>query len=145
MLQGKGRASPIYRSIILEWPLMCFISSHPIGIASTVFISPNHSARQKIINYKLTTTRNIFLTGTVITEHEMILLYLSGLNMMEGILTKNNQLRFPPKPKEAKLNITGDDIFWILPTRSSSNHSLNNICKFAIITSLKKNRSCTDF
>ena len=47
-----------------------------------------------------------------------ILLYLSGLNMMEGILTKNNWLRFPPKPKEAKLNIIGGDLFWILPTRS---------------------------
>ena len=34
-----------------------------------------------------------------------IMLYLSGLNMMEGILTKNNWLRFPPKLKEAKLNI----------------------------------------
>ena len=33
------------------------------------------------------------------------ILHLSGLNMMEGILTKNNWLRFPPKPKEAKLNI----------------------------------------
>ena len=33
-----------------------------------------------------------------------LLLYLSGLNVMEGILTKNNWLRFPPKPQEAKLN-----------------------------------------
>ena len=34
-------------------------------------------------------------------------LYLSGLNMMEGILTKNNWLRFPPKPEEAELMIMG--------------------------------------
>ena len=34
------------------------------------------------------------------------LLYLSGLNMMEAILTMNNWLRFPPKPKEAKLNMS---------------------------------------
>ena len=40
------------------------------------------------------------------------LLYLSGLNMMEGILTKSNWLRFPPKPKEAKLNIMGGDLLW---------------------------------
>ena len=40
-----------------------------------------------------------------------MLLYLSGLYMMEGILTKNNWLRFPPKPKEAKLNIMGRDLF----------------------------------
>ena len=33
----------------------------------------------------------------------LTLLYLSGINMMEGILTNNNWLRFPPKPKEAKL------------------------------------------
>ena len=57
------------------------------------------------------------------------LLYLSGLNMMEGILTKNKWLRFPPKPKEAQLNILGGDLFWILTTRSWSNHSLYNICK----------------
>ena len=35
------------------------------------------------------------------------LLYLSGLNKMEGLLTKSNWLRFPPKPKEDKLNIMG--------------------------------------
>ena len=35
----------------------------------------------------------------------LFLLYLSGLKKMEGLLTKNNWLRFPPKPKEAKLNI----------------------------------------
>ena len=29
--------------------------------------------------------------------------------VMEGILTKNNLLRFPPKPKEAKLKIMGGD------------------------------------
>ena len=45
------------------------------------------------------------------------ILYLSGLNKMEGLLTKNNWLRFPPKPKEAKLNIFGGDLFWILTTR----------------------------
>ena len=39
----------------------------------------------------------------------VIVLYLSGLNMMEGILTKNNWLRFPPKPKEAKPKIMGGD------------------------------------
>ena len=33
-----------------------------------------------------------------------MLLYLSGFNKMEGLLKKNNWLRFPPKPKEAKLN-----------------------------------------
>ena len=43
---------------------------------------------------------------------------LSGLNMMEGILTKNDWLRFSPKPKEAKLNIMGVDLFWILASRS---------------------------
>ena len=37
-------------------------------------------------------------------------LYLSGLNMMERILTKNNWLRFPPKPEEAKLLIMGGDL-----------------------------------
>ena len=38
-------------------------------------------------------------------------LYLSGLKKMEGLLTKNNWLRFPQKPKEAKLNIMGGDSF----------------------------------
>ena len=38
--------------------------------------------------------------------------------MMEGILTKNNWLRFPPKPKKAKLKIVGGDFTWILTTRS---------------------------
>ena len=47
--------------------------------------------------------------------------------MMEGLLTKDNWLRFPPKPKEAKLNIMGGDLYWILPKRSWSNHSLYNI------------------
>ena len=42
----------------------------------------------------------------------MTVLYLSGLNIMEGILTKNNWLRFPPKPKEAKLKIMGGDFIW---------------------------------
>ena len=37
----------------------------------------------------------------------MILLYLSGLNMMEGMLTKEQWLRFPPKPNDAKLNEYG--------------------------------------
>ena len=45
-------------------------------------------------------------------------LYLSDLNMKEGILTKNNWLRFPPKLKEAMLNIMGGDLFWILTTRA---------------------------
>ena len=44
-----------------------------------------------------------------ISQSIMLLLYLSGHNMMEGILTKNNRLRFPPKPKEAKLKIMGGD------------------------------------
>ena len=39
----------------------------------------------------------------------LIVLYLSGLNMIEGILTKNNWLRFPAKPKEVKLKIIGGD------------------------------------
>ena len=47
----------------------------------------------------------------------VILLYLSGLNMMEDI-DKEQWLRFPPKPKEAKLNIMGGDLFWILASRS---------------------------
>ena len=55
--------------------------------------------------------------------------------MMEGILTKNNWLRFPPKPKKAKLNIMGGDLFWILQTTASSNQPLYNICKCATITS----------
>ena len=37
------------------------------------------------------------------------LLYFSGLNMMEGILTKSNWLRFPPKPKETEPQIMGGD------------------------------------
>ena len=45
------------------------------------------------------------------------IVYLSGLNKREGFLTKNNWLRFPSKPKEAKLNIMGGDLFWILTTR----------------------------
>ena len=64
------------------------------------------------------------------------ILYLSGLNLMEGILTKNNWLRFPPKPKEAKLKIVGGDFTWILTTRSWSNHSLYNICNCAIILTI---------
>ena len=35
----------------------------------------------------------------------------------------SNWLRFPPKPKEAKLRIVGGDFTWILTTRSWSNHS----------------------
>ena len=46
------------------------------------------------------------------------ILYLSGINMTEGILTKNYWLRVPPKSKEAKLKIVGGDFIWILPTRS---------------------------
>ena len=33
----------------------------------------------------------------------MILLYLSGLNTMEGMLNKEQWLRFPPKPNDAKI------------------------------------------
>ena len=40
-------------------------------------------------------------------RHHTTKLYLSGLNNMEGLLTKNNWMRFPPKPKDAKLNIMG--------------------------------------
>ena len=58
---------------------------------------------------KLFLNRNLLLGSN--KEHQkgyfqkiIILLYLFGLNKMEGLLTKNNWLRFPPKPKEAKLN-----------------------------------------
>ena len=54
-----------------------------------------------------------WLSGEVIFRTSgFVLLYLSGLNMTEGILTKNNWLRFPPKPKEAKLKIMGGDFIW---------------------------------
>ena len=39
----------------------------------------------------------------VVLIYSLKLLYLSGLNMMEGILTK---------PKEAKLKIMGGDFIW---------------------------------
>ena len=61
--------------------------------------------------------------------HLAVLLYLSGLNKMEGLLTKNNWLRFPPKPKKAKPTIVGGDLFWILTPKFWYNHSLYNICK----------------
>ena len=48
---------------------------------------------------------------------KVTVLCLSGLNKMEGLVTKNNWLWFPPKPKEAKLNIVGGDLFWILTSR----------------------------
>ena len=38
-----------------------------------------------------------------------ILLYLSGLNMMEGILNKEQLAKVPSKTKEAKLKIMGGD------------------------------------
>ena len=62
-----------------------------------------------------------------------MVLYLSGLNMMEGILNKEQLAKVHSKTKEAKLKIMGGDFIWILPTRSRSNHSLYNICKCAII------------
>ena len=34
--------------------------------------------------------------------HSLLLLCLSGLNMMEGMLNKEQWLRFPPKPYDAK-------------------------------------------
>ena len=55
-----------------------------------------------------------FFKGRRYFRSRTLLLYLSGLNKMEGLLTKNNWLRFPPKPKEAKLNIVGGDLFWII-------------------------------
>ena len=71
--------------------------------------------------------------GTTKSFMFVVVLYLSGLNMMEGILTKNNWHRFPPKPKEAKLKIAGEDFTWILTSRSWSNQSLYSICNCAII------------
>ena len=64
-------------------------------------------------------------------------LYLSGLNMMEGMLNKEQVAKVPSKTKKGKLKIMGGDIILVLPTRSSwSNHSQYNICKCAIIFSV---------
>ena len=46
---------------------------------------------------------------TIKSNRLKVVLYLSGLNMMEGILTQNKWLRFPSKPKEDKLKIMGGD------------------------------------
>ena len=44
----------------------------------------------------------------------VILLYLSGLNMLEGILNKERLAKVPSKTLEAKLKIMGGDFIWIL-------------------------------
>ena len=44
----------------------------------------------------------------------VLLLDVSGLNMMEGMLTKEQWLRFPPKPNDAKLNEYGRRLHLIL-------------------------------
>ena len=50
----------------------------------------------------------IFTRTLIMKSHILLLLYSSGFDMMEGISTKNNQWqRFPPKPKDAKLNNYG--------------------------------------
>ena len=46
------------------------------------------------------------------------LFYLSGLNMMEEILNKEQLAMVPSKTKDAKLKIVGGDFIWILTTRS---------------------------
>ena len=56
---------------------------------------------------------NVTHFSSFLTEESVILHF-----KMEGILTKNNWLRFPPKSKEAKLKIVGGDFTWILTTRS---------------------------
>ena len=45
-----------------------------------------------------------------------ILLYLSGLNMIEGMLNKEQLAKVPSKTKEAKLKSMGGDFVWILST-----------------------------
>ena len=62
--------------------------------------SPVVCCRKILYVYRHEVTLLIYIT---VASHRfsmdlLMLLYLSGLNMMEGILTKNNWLRFPPKP-----------------------------------------------
>ena len=53
-------------------------------------------------------------TATKIT---FLVLYLSGLNMMEEILNKELLAKVPSKTKEPQLKIMWGDFIWILPTR----------------------------
>ena len=44
----------------------------------------------------------------------VILLYLSGFNMLEGLLNKEQLAEVPSKTLKAKLKIMGGDFIWIL-------------------------------
>ena len=43
-------------------------------------------------------------------QGRVTIVFVWSHSKMEGLLTKNNWLRFPPEPEEAKLNIIGGDI-----------------------------------
>ena len=95
-LQGSGLSSLFNKKNMVELP--------------GLFTGTNQDDRMKMTKP--------WQRRTLIIEHDW------NWNRQTIKMTMNNWLRFPPKPKEAKLKIVGGDFTWILTTRSWPNHSL---------------------